>query len=108
MIFALPLGPGLAVIFFALVVVNAILIAMHPGIYKRTFGRTFGGGGGRAPPAPLQSRWAIMLERFASNPMTLRLLGLLALLLWCAALLAPYHLEFTGFPYTKFSSVSGW
>jgi hypothetical protein len=50
-----------------------------------------------------------MLERFASNPtLIFRLLGLLALLLWCAALFAPFHLELTGFPYTKFSSEGGW
>jgi hypothetical protein len=108
MVFALPLpfGPLRAVIFFALIVLNLILIAVHPGIYKRTFGRTFGGG--RAPPAHLQSRWAIMLERFASNPLTLRFLGLLALLLWCAALFAPIHQELTGSPYTKLGSFSGW
>jgi hypothetical protein len=49
-----------------------------------------------------------MLKRLVSNPLIFRLLGLLALLLWCAALFAPYHLELTGFPYTELSSVSGW
>jgi hypothetical protein len=39
---------------------------------------------------------AIVLERVASNPLILRLLGLVALLLWFAALFAPMRLELAG------------
>jgi hypothetical protein len=64
-----------------------------------------------APAALLspQDGMAIVLERVASNPLILRLLGLVALLLWFAALFAPMRLELAGpFYNVDFQPFLGW